>query len=154
MQRQTESTLNMSEITFTTSGPGRKAKNCFLFCFLRKLHCIACGLCLSSLKWGQIQVNSIERKHQAHKSRWSSRPERSCKYPQRGRLQAELRPSREGTSVTDRGHLTSAWGRFIPSCLELAVLTISDTPALLRAHQTASSAAHMVGANTNLGPQG
>lgn len=163
MQRQTEGTLNMSEITFTASGPARKAKNYFLFCFLRKLYCITCGLCPSSLKWGQIKINSIEMIHQVHKSRWSSRPERSCKYPRSGRLPAELTPSRNPTweGRPEGKHQCHRHGEFdislgaglFQAALSLAVLAISETPALFRPHQTASSAAHGVGASIKLGPQ-
>lgn len=163
MQRQTESTLNLSEITFTTSGPARKAKSCFLFCFLRKLHCITCGLCPSSLKWGQIQVNSMERRLQVHKSRWSSRPKRSCKYPQSRTLPAEPTPSRrptwegraEGRHQCHR-HCAfdiSLGAGLFQAALSLAVLALSDTPARFRPQQTARSAAHVVGASIKLRPQ-
>lgn len=114
MQRQTESTLNMSEITFTTSGPARKAKNYFLFCFLRKLHGIACGLCPSFLKWGQIQVNSIERKPQVHKGPADQRGPVNIPKVEGSQLSSQHQgkaDQREGTRVTARVHLASVWGQ-------------------------------------------
>lgn len=158
MQRQTESTLNMSENTFTTSGPARKAKNCFLFCFLKNLHCTGCGLCPSSLKWGQIQENSIERRHHAYKSGGSSRPERFCKYPRSGRLPAELAPSREGRAegrhhCHRQGHFTSVWGQVYSKLPWGWQCWPWVTPSAVQTPQTARSAAHMVGASINLGPQ-
>lgn len=60
MQRQVESITNMSEMAAISSGPAGKAKNYFAFCFLKKLHCISCGLCPSFFQQGQLLANSIQ----------------------------------------------------------------------------------------------
>lgn len=98
MQRQVKSITNVSETTVISSGPAGKAENYFLFCFLRKLHCVTCGSARVPCNRASFQQTQERRCRVRENGRSGRRKKEVLQIPRRAkRLPDELKPTRRPT---------------------------------------------------------
>lgn len=136
-------------------GSAVKAVKYFSFCFLRKLHCIACGLCLSSLG-GAPASSKLCREEMLGSWKW-------VVWQREGFLQM---PHWVKASKLSSHHLENSHEELEGSCqcyrdvmcdFKLPQTwhcwVVSDTPALFIPHWAGCSAERTVGMSIKLRPQ-